>query len=173
MFSSSAPQRLPTPLYAVSASFLLLPRVVYAPQLCSGENWTVQKPQSLSSTCFWQKTKQNKTRRKVPCDTQYFLLPSLWFWEVFLLCKSNAALFQPLSLSFPFVCAQEGFLPLCSTAILLFPYSHPCIWHLPCYLPSASPQIDFLVVPPSAVYNTAVFQWWGMPTVCHLNSSQL
>ena len=105
------------------ASSLLLPRVCTI--FHSSESHPLPKPQSLSPKCCLKKA----------WETPYFLLPSGWSREVFLLCKPNATLSQPLFLCLPFVSPWKGFSPLCGTEVFLSSNSLPCTSQLPWCLP--------------------------------------
>ena len=86
---------------------------------------TLPKPQSLSSKCCLQKT-------PVTLSTSCSLVCGP---EVVLLCKLDATLSQPISLSLPFVPPWKGSPPLHSTVVFLSPNSFPCNSHLPHHLP--------------------------------------
>ena len=122
--------------------------------------------------------KKQKQKQKQTCDTQYFQFPSPWSREVFLLCKPDAALSKPFSISLSFVSPQKRFPPF--LRIFLSTNSLPHTSHLPYCLP---PTMEILLQPTDKFsgcskwsdLNTTVFEGWGKPRVpllaCHLNYS--
>ena len=95
--SPSWTQEISTPLCAHPGQHP--PSQEHTPYFCFGKNHAPPKPQSLSSTCCLQKT----------CNTQYPSLPNQRSREIYILCKPEAALSQPLSLSLFSLCGKDSF----------------------------------------------------------------